>query len=168
MVVDFVLSCPCANYLGLRWLAQFDFFYALLTPGLPKKKLGFFLTHLSASTPHLPTHLPQPFFLPTFSLTYFKWPSFIPTYLHAHPSTYQVAFIYLPTHLSLGTYQLTSYTPHKHEEMLMKPNLGIAIHVAPPNDEIRWRYCISSCKWLFCPFTFIPISHPNRYLLDTT
>jgi len=146
-------------------------FSALSTLGLPKKIMwGFFLDPLECiSTPpsHPPT-LAYFFFLPTFSPTYFKWPSLIPTYLLAHTTTYQVTFIYLLTHLSLGTYQLTSYTPHKHEEMLMKPNVGIAIHVAPPNDEIQWKYCISSCKWLLHPFTFIPTSHPNSYLLDTT
>ncbi len=146
-------------------------FFRLVDPWTSQKNnVGIFFgptwVHQHPTLP--PTYLNLFFFLPTFSPTYFKWPSLIPTYLLAHPSTYQVTFIYLLTHLSLGTYQLTSYTPHKHEEMLMKPNVSIAIHVAPPNDEIQWRYCISSCKWLLHPFTFIPTSHPNSYLLDTT
>jgi len=123
-------------------------------------------SHPSAYLP--PTNPSLFFFSPTFSPTYFKWPSLIPTYLLAHPFNYQVAFIYLPTYPSTPTHLPMSYTPHKREEMLTKPNVGIAIHVAPSNDEIWWKNCISSCKWLCHLLIFVLISHPNRYLLDTT
>jgi hypothetical protein len=101
--------------------------------------------------PNFPPTNPSLFF---FSPIYFKWPSFIPTYLPSHPST--------PTHLP------TSYTPHKREEILMKLYASIAIHVAPSNDKIQWKYCISSCKWLRSPSIFIPTSHPSRYLPNIT
>jgi len=145
-------------------------FSAFSTPKLPKKKCWDFfldpLDHINTAPSHPLTYLPATnpslfFFSLTFSPTYFKWPSLIPTYLPAHPSTYQVTLIYLPTYPFTPAHLPTSYTPHKREEMLMKLDVSIAIHVVPSKDKIWRRYCISSCKWLCRPSTFIPTSHPK-------
>jgi len=141
-----VLSCPCANQLGPRSLTQFDFIFLPFQPlDLPKKKmLGFFFDppNCIGTTPsHPPAYIPPTnpnllFFSHTFSPTYFKWPSLIPTYLLAHPSTYQVALIYLPTYPSTPTHPPMSYTSHKREEMSMKLDADLAIHMVSWNDEI--------------------------------
>jgi len=166
-----VLSCPCANQLGPSWLAQFDLFFLPSQPlDFPKKTmLGCFFGPTWLHRHHaLPPTNPSLLFLSlTFPPMYFKWPSLIPTYLLAHPSTYQVALIYLPTYPSTPTH-LSMSTSHKHEEMLTNLDAELAIHVASSNDEIQWKYCISSCEWLCYPSTFVPTSHPSKYLPDTT
>ncbi len=172
-----VFSYFCGNQLGPKWLGQFEFFFPPSQPlDFPKKNVGIFLdppNHINTTPSHplayLPTTDPSLFFFPlTFSPTYFKWPSLIPTYLLAHPSTYQVPLIYLPTYPSTPTHLSMSYTSHKHEEMLTNLDAELAIHVALSNDEIQWKYCNSSCKWLCRPSTFVPTSHPSKYLSDTT
>jgi len=167
-----VLSCPCANQLDPSWLAQFDlYFLPSQHLDFPKKKMwGYFFgpTWLHRYHALPPTNPSLLFFSLTFSPTYFKWPSLIPTYLLAHPSTYQVALIYIPTYPSTPTHLSMSYTSHKREKMLMKLDANLAIHVTLSNDKIQWKYCISSCKWLCHPSTFVPTSHPSKYLPDTT
>jgi hypothetical protein len=110
-----VLSCPCANQLGPRWLTQFDFIFLPFQPlDLPKKNVGiFFWTHLTALTPphSYPTAYIPPtnpnllFFSHTFSPTYFKWPSLIPTYLPSgsHIPTYLPIYPYTPTNVLHNT-----------------------------------------------------------------
>jgi hypothetical protein len=165
-----VLSYPCANQLGPRWLGKIWFIFSTFSPpGLPQKKCWYLFldqpNHINTTPFHplayLPTTNPSPFFSHlSFHLHISNdLVSSPPTYLPTYPPIYLPSDIHIPTHLPLHTYQCPPQ--HKCEEMLIKPYVGIAIHVAPSKDKIQWRYCISSCKWLCHPSTFIPTSHPK-------
>jgi hypothetical protein len=150
------------------------FFWCLLSPWTsPKKNVGiFFWTHLTASTPHPPTHRPisHP---PTLAYSFSHLPShlhisndlvsFPPTYLPTHLITRWHSYTYLLTHLPLHTLPM-AYISHKLEEMSTKLDADLAIHVAlsivRSNEDITFHH-VNDCVIL--PLSYLLATQVSTY-----